>query len=285
MTLEARHNEQINVCLYQPGAGNTPIYSSITIKDVEDDTWFLFDGWEEEELIESSYQVSTGGVSDIDKKIAMSYKLKPVTSDIELHAKWKKRFVYDVTTSVGGYSISLNSSLMNHYPVYNNTGDVVIPSQAFEFDSNGNKNVLGDVTSIGSMCFCPGITYGQTTNTILKSVVFPATIKSIGDNAFRACRNYKNIILNSGVETIGSSAFYCTEPKLIYLPKSIKTINGLAFDGKYASSSFNEENVIVIYEGSESDWNKININSSNRYILNSNNIIFNTTYEEYISNH
>lgn len=63
----------------------------------------------------------------------------------------------------------------------------------------------------------------------LKSVVIPASVKYIANNAFARCE-LKNVVLPEGVKYIGSEAFYyCDELESINLPESIEYIGDYAF--------------------------------------------------------
>lgn len=64
---------------------------------------------------------------------------------------------------------------------------------------------------------------------------------------------------------------------IIYVPKSIKEIEEGVF---YYCKGINT----IIYEGSQSDWNKIIVGKNNDDFLSCDNIIFNTTLDEYTNN-
>ena len=82
----------------------------------------------------------------------------------------------------------------------------------------------GAVTTIGNNAF------SAFNAKNLKSIVFPATLTSIGDGAFSYNSNLENIQLNEGLLTIGSSAFECDRAlDSIYIPSSVTFVNGSAF--------------------------------------------------------
>ena len=62
-------------------------------------------------------------------------------------------------------------------------------------------------------------------------LVLPASLKTIGDSAFEGDMSLDEVILQEGVETIGSRAFADTSITHIYLPASLTSIAKDAFDG------------------------------------------------------
>lgn len=66
--------------------------------------------------------------------------------------------------------------------------------------------------------------------TSLKNIKLPATINSIGSNAFRDCSGLNTISIPSSVVSISSNAFYnCTGLSSITIPISVSAIGGYAF--------------------------------------------------------
>ena len=57
----------------------------------------------------------------------------------------------------------------------------------------------------------------------------PATVKTIGDDAFYCCTNLEMISIPDSVENIGSAFAYCSALKKIALPEGISNIVGTAF--------------------------------------------------------
>lgn len=69
-------------------------------------------------------------------------------------------------------------------------------------------------------------------NKRLKKLVFPSTLKKIGNKAFSCCSELQSIILPESIETVGDNAFSRVGNKYfdqIYLPKGLKTIGSYAF--------------------------------------------------------
>ena len=64
----------------------------------------------------------------------------------------------------------------------------------------------------------------------MKSVKLPNSLITIGNSAFKSCKNLTEINIPDNVKTIGESAFlYCKQLKTVKLGKSLKTIDDDAF--------------------------------------------------------
>lgn len=67
-------------------------------------------------------------------------------------------------------------------------------------------------------------------NTAIESVSVPATVRSIGRNAFNGCSKLKRVILADGLKTIQDDAFAnCTSLESIKLPSTLEFIGRTAF--------------------------------------------------------
>ncbi|MGC7158618.1 leucine-rich repeat domain-containing protein [Metamycoplasma hominis] len=74
-------------------------------------------------------------------------------------------------------------------------------------------------------------------------VVIPTWIKKIGDVAFRGCGSLKEVILNEGLEEIGTLAFCWTELASITIPNSVKKIReGALYNPNFSSILINSNN-------------------------------------------
>lgn len=148
-----------------------------------------------------------------------------------------------------------------------------------------------EVVEIGEKAFCFS---GPKKN--MKEVVFHNGVKKIGENAFKKCSKLEKVVILGSIETISDYAFYecnslkdvvfeegvseisfcafdgCKSIKEIQLPKSLKTLGSYAFsdcpklEKMYIRGGIetigagvlsNNADIIIYYEGSESDWNNI----------------------------
>ena len=111
----------------------------------------------------------------------------------------------------------------------------------------------------------------------IANLTIPDTVVQIGDDAFRDCSSLKNIDMGDNVLCLGNSAFSgCNSLTNLHLsnklqviganafsPDSIKTIiiyNNVNFIG---NNAFNNQNdLIVYYKGTQSEWDSITKNQS-----------------------
>ncbi|MGC7160760.1 leucine-rich repeat protein [Metamycoplasma hominis] len=105
---------------------------------------------------------------------------------------------------------AFNFSKISHISINSNNKNLEIKDN-FLIDKN-NKKILAYLDK-------------KTTK-----VTIPSSVKEIGESAFLGCRNLKEVILNEGLEKIGTAAFSSTKIESITIPSSLKEIGYLAFD-------------------------------------------------------
>lgn len=104
----------------------------------------------------------------------------------------------------------------NSTPGNNYTGDLIIPSVAWD----GDKGYT--VIELGERAFedCSGLT----------SVTIPNTVTYIGNNAFEGCSGLTSVTIGTSVTYIGSNAFTsCSNLPSITIPDSVTFIGNAAF--------------------------------------------------------
>ena len=118
------------------------------------------------------------------------------------------------------------------------------------------------ITSIGDYAF-----YGCSS---LTGITIPNSVTSIGKWAFEDCSSLTGITIPNSVTSIGDYAFYgCSGLTSISIPASVTSIGSYAFEGSYELTD-------VYYEGTEAEWNEIDIDDSNESLL-----AANIHFEEY----
>ena len=129
------------------------------------------------------------------------------------------------------------------------------------FGSSVKSIIIPDpVSSIGNLAF-----QGSSD---LASITLPKSLKSIGDNAFMGCSSLTSVTIPESVTSIGNNAFHsCSGLKSITLPKSLESIGSEAFTKCFAMKTVN-------YTGSDTDWKRIMIDSSNNERLQAANITY-----------
>ena len=105
-------------------------------------------------------------------------------------------------------------------------------------------SIPNSVTSIDGSAFCQsGIT----------GIDIPSSVTSIAGGAFQACSYLTSIVIPSGVPTISGFTFeYCNNLKMISIPSSVTSVSTGAFFGCESLTD-------VYYEGTETQWNAIDI--------------------------
>ena len=109
------------------------------------------------------------------------------------------------------------------YPTYSTyTGDIVIPEKV------SYNSITFDVIGIGDHAF---------SNSSVKSVSIPASVKHIGFGAFAYAYSIKTIDLPNGLQSIGAAAFRDTYITEMTIPNSVKELGSTMFYDCYSLES------------------------------------------------
>lgn len=147
-----------------------------------------------------------------------------------------------------------------------------IPEMAFAYCSNLRIELPANLESIGASAFYVpdrrengwqslklpetliSIGSGAFHNAGIDEVVIPASVKKIENYAFYGTA-LSYIKLASGTEEVGEGAFASTNAQTIYLPHSVTHIEKNAF-GSCQTGEYT-----VYYEGSNTEWSKVSIDT------------------------
>ena len=150
-----------------------------------------------------------------------AHNLVDIASNGELYYGCERcdYIVYHFTLNADGnsYTLSAFGADFRNYAMKND-GNIVLPSTV-----NGLS-----VTAVGAS----DATAALTTTSQIKTLTIPASVKSIGNNAFAGCSGLTNIYFeeNSQLETIGERAFAnCIALTSVEIPKSVITLGKQAF--------------------------------------------------------
>ena len=100
-----------------------------------------------------------------------------------------------------------------------------------------------------------GVLYNRALTTLIQcpakkigSVVIPASVTSIGDEAFFSCTGITSVSIPAGVTSIGGYAFFiCTGLTSISIPASVTTIGSFAFARCYGLTAINVDPANAAY--------------------------------------
>lgn len=118
-------------------------------------------------------------------------------------------------------------------------GDRAIPNELFSGCENLKNVTIGEgITAVGGAAFF---------KTAVKKIILPSTVIVVRIDAFRECKQLREVVLNDGLKTIAESAFKRTESlSEISIPDSVKHIGSGCFAGSGIKSvKFPENNAFT----------------------------------------
>ena len=223
----------------------------------------------------TSIDVASGNLNYSSKDGVLFDKNKSTLIQYPIGNKRTEYTIPNSVTTIGSYAFDDCSNLTS-VTIPNSV--TTIGKYAFSSCSGLTSVTIGNsVTTIGEHAFsgCSGLTSVTIPNSVttigeyafefcsgLTSVTIPNSVTTIGESAFSGCRSLTSVTIPNSVTTIGKYAFiYCRSLTSVTIPNSVTTIGDYAF---YSCSSLKD----VYYLGSEEQWKKISIGSSNDELLN-----------------
>lgn len=216
---------------------------------------------------------------------------------------------------ISGYSGEIRDIEILSY--YEGRPVLEITENAFKDCKSLNSVVIADeVKKIGGSAFfgCSAlidVSFGHGTReigefafhgcTALSEISLPANVKTIGNGAFYGCENLSGVKFASDeIDTIGWSAFFeCKKLVKIHLPGALETVSQYAFSGCEKLSSvfvgagtrniekgaFSECSALskIYYDGTEENWNFINISVEDNDALSGATVYFRSDDEPTVS--
>lgn len=129
------------------------------------------------------------------------------------------------------------------------SGVPVVAIRDGAFMNNANKDKITEVTIPATVTTIGADAFNGCSK--LASVTIPEAVKAIGARAFKGCAALTSVTVPEGVTTIDKEAFAnCTKLASATLPKSLKTLAKDAFAGDVALKD-------VFFQSGEQDWIKL----------------------------
>lgn len=218
----------------------------------------------------------------------------PNTPNTPSDLEWVVRRV-----EAGGQIVACNSAVTGRVVIPSHWDNMTIASIGGDFSNSRYKGFLPtelvmpdtmisvgygslkDFSSLQKISFSPNLksisSYAFKACTSLTELYLPDSLFNIEGNAFSYCSSLRKVALSKSLWEIGIETFsYCNNLKAIYIPKSLQNISQDAF--KRTDSSVLE---YIYYEGSQTEWNTLNISGGNDAFKNASHLILNASLEEF----
>lgn len=137
-----------------------------------------------------------------------------------------------------GTSFNVNDTIIKNYNAIFNTDIVNIYTTEKDLKSKKDFKILagtllayyGEKTEVVIPEGVIAISKNVFSSMCITKVVFPSTLRIVGEKAFSGCHHLEEVIINDGLEKIQDGAFQdCLKLKNIYIPSTIKEIKSNAF--------------------------------------------------------
>lgn len=159
-------------------------------------------------------------------------------------------FVLVITTTLWAHDFEVDGIYYNHI----NEKEVEVTYQGSHnteyYEYFGSINIPSFVTYNGNEYSVSHIGHGAFYNCRITSITIPNSVKSIGNDAFRFCKDsLTNVIIGDGVMSIGSCAFQeCASLTRVVMGNNVASIGECAFNRCSSLSSITIPNSVKSIE-------------------------------------
>ncbi len=160
-------------------------------------------------------------------------------------------FEYVISADKKSVSIKAYKGDAEKVVIPDKLGDVpVVAIRDGAFMNSANKAKITEITIPATVTSIGADAFNGCSK--LASITIPAAVKGIGPRAFQGCVSLTNVVVPEGVTTIASKAFAnCAKLASVTLPKSLVSLAADAFDSDPALKD-------IYFQSGEQDWNKLN---------------------------
>lgn len=206
------------------------------------------------------YQPFEDNVKEVSVEIPATFKGLPVTAVGNYAFGYAKDYEIVAVTLPKSITVIGDGAFRNTKisEIVLPEGLAVIGSEAFSNTDNLKEAVIPDsVTEIGYYAFA---------QSGIKKLVLPSGEGdvTIGEGAFRYCKNIESLILTDSIISVGKEAFTdCTSVKELTLGKGLKTVGDKAFFNMESLEKLNYNSVNITSVGRDTMWGYIGYDYKN----------------------
>ena len=202
---------------FDSSTGNGGLFYVFLHKDYKKWTIDQYDFWERYSYAKSMIAVALGREGEI----------KSIWSRLNNTGSFMKKTQLEELTGIRFSELSLTREEDPFLPLKSNLGNFKISDDGLTLEGSPNSrvNVLlipNGIQKINRSAFSG---FNQ-----LVSVFLPASVVSIGDKAFRVCKNLRTVRFNSGLKSVMAHAFFgCENLESAILPDGLTTLGDAVF--------------------------------------------------------